>query len=166
MKWPKFLFKLQSILDIKLKLESQAKIAYGQANARLRKEEAALQMLITQRSAYEKRAVDLVNGPISIRDIRENKQSIDIMKTKIRAQMMVVHTAEKQVEAARLKLNEMMIERKTFENCGSGHLKNLNRKWPMKKIRPLMNLSAILIMEKVPKETGQPVFTVIHRRRF
>ena len=157
----KFLFKLQSILDIKLKLESQAKIAYGQANARLRKEEAALQMLITQRSAYEKRAVDLVNGPISIRDIRENKQSIDIMKTKIRAQMMVVHTAEKQVEAARLKLNEMMIER-----CGSGHLKNLNRKWPMKKIRPLMNLSAILIMEKVPKETGQPVFTVIHRRRF
>ena len=72
-------------------------------------------MLITQRSAYEKRAVDLVNGPISIRDIRENKQSIDIMKTKIRAQMMVVHTAEKQVEAARLKLNEMMIERKTFE---------------------------------------------------
>ncbi len=74
----KFLFKLQSILDIKLKLESQAKIAYGQANARLRKEEAALQMLITQRSAYEKRAVDLVNGPISIRDIRENKQSIDL----------------------------------------------------------------------------------------
>ncbi len=37
------------------------------------------------------------------------------MKSKIRAQMMVVHTAEKQVEAARLKLNEMMIERKTFE---------------------------------------------------
>ena len=46
----KFIFKLQSILDIKLKLESQAKIAYGQANARLRKEEGALQMLITQRS--------------------------------------------------------------------------------------------------------------------
>lgn len=111
----KFIFKLQSILDIKLKLENQAKIAYGQANARLRKEEAALQMLITQRSMYEKRAVDLVNGTISIRDIKENKQSIDIMKSRIRAQMMVVHTAEKQAEAARQKLNEMMIERKTFE---------------------------------------------------
>ena len=94
----KFIFKLQSILDIKLKLESQAKIAYGQANARLRKEEGALQMLITQRSMYEKRAVDLVNGSISIR-----------------AQMMVVHAAEKQAEAARLRLNEMMMERKTFE---------------------------------------------------
>ena len=111
----KFIFKLQSILDIKLKLESQAKIAYGQANARLRKEEGALQMLITQRSMYEKRAVDLVNGTISIRDIKENKQSIDIMKSRIRAQMMVVHAAEKQAEAARLRLNEMMMERKTFE---------------------------------------------------
>ena len=111
----KFIFKLQSILDIKLKLESQAKIAYGQANAKLRKEEAALQMLITQRSMYEKRAVELVSGSISIRDIKENKQSIDIMKSKIRAQMMVVHAAEKQIEAARLRLNEVMIERKTFE---------------------------------------------------
>ncbi|MDE6888942.1 MAG: flagellar export protein FliJ [Eubacterium sp.] len=111
----KFIFKLQSILDIKCKLESQAKIAYGQANAKLRKEEAALQILITQRSMYERRAVELVSGAISIRDIKENKQSIDIMKSKIRAQMMVVHAAEKQVEAARLKLNEVMMERKTFE---------------------------------------------------
>ena len=61
----KFIFKLQSILDIKLKLESQAKIAYGQANAKLRREEAALQMLITQRSMYEKRAVDLVISSLS-----------------------------------------------------------------------------------------------------
>lgn len=111
----KFVFKLQSILDIKLKLESQAKIAYAQANTRLRREQAALQMLIEQRSMYERRAVELVSGVISIRDIKENKQSIDIMKSRIRAQMMVIQAAEKQVEAARMKLNEMMIERKTFE---------------------------------------------------
>ncbi len=111
----KFVFKLQSILNIKLKLENQAKIAYGQANAKLKREEAVLQSLIMQRSMYEKRAVELVSGTISIRDIRENKRSIDIMKSRIRAQMMVVHAAEKQVEAARQKLNEIMIERKTFE---------------------------------------------------
>ncbi|MCI9123264.1 MAG: flagellar export protein FliJ [Eubacterium sp.] len=111
----KFIFKLQSILDIKLKLESQAKIAYGQANAKLKKEEGILQMLVMRRSSYEQRAVELVSGTINIREIRENKQSIDIMKSKIRAQMMVVQAAEKQVEAARLKLNEVMIERKTFE---------------------------------------------------
>ncbi len=111
----KFIFKLQSILDIKLKLESQAKIAYGQANAKLKKEESVLQAMIMRRADYEKRAVELVSGAICIRDIRENKQFIDVMKTKIRAQMMVVRTAEKQVEAARKKLNDIMIERKTFE---------------------------------------------------
>ena len=111
----KFVFKLQSILNIKLKLENQAKIAYGQANAKLKREEAVLQSLIMQRSMYEKRAVELVSGTICVRDIRENKRSIDIMKSRIRAQMMVVHAAEKQVESARQKLNEMMIERKTFE---------------------------------------------------
>ncbi len=111
----KFVFEMQSILNIKLKLESQAKIAYSQANAKLRQEEHVLQGLMAQRMMYERRAVDLVKGSINIRDIRENKQSIDIMKSRIRAQMMVVRAAEKQVEAARLKLNEVMIERKTFE---------------------------------------------------
>ncbi len=111
----KFVFKLQSILDIKLELEKQAKIEYGEANAKLRQEEQALQLLFAQRSMYENRAVDLVNGTISIRDIRENRQAIDIMKSRIRTQMTVVKAAENQVEAARLKLNEVMMERKTFE---------------------------------------------------
>ena len=37
------------------------------------------------------------------------------MKTMQRSQMMNVHVAEKNVEAARLKLNEVMMERKTHE---------------------------------------------------
>lgn len=111
----KFVFKMQNILNVKLKLESQAKIAYGQASRKLQEEELRLQALITQRGVYEKRAVELVNGRISIRDIKENKQSIDIMKSRIRTQMLVVQAAEKQVEAARRKLNEVMVERKTFE---------------------------------------------------
>ena len=111
----KFVFKMQSILNIKLKLESQAKLAYGQASRQLKEEESRLQGLITQRNRYEQRAVELVNGKISIRDIRENKVSIEIMKTRIHAQMMVVHAAEKRVEAARERLNAVMIERKTFE---------------------------------------------------
>lgn len=111
----KFVFKLKNILEIKQKLEDQAKIAYGEANAKLRQEEQILQSLLMQRTMYENRAVDLVKGTISIRDIRENKQAIDVMKSRIRTQMMAVRAAENQVEAARLKLKEVMIERKTFD---------------------------------------------------
>lgn len=111
----KFVFKLENILEIKQKLENQAKIAYGEANAKLRQEEQILQSLLMQRTMYEKRAVDLVKGTISVRDIRENKQAIDVMKSRIRTQMMAVRAAENQVEAARLKLKEVMVERKTFD---------------------------------------------------
>lgn len=111
----KFVFQMQNILNIKQKLEEQAKIAFGQAVQKLRQEEHHLQELIMQRGVYEKRAVELVKGALSLRDIHNNKQSIDIMKSRIRAQMMVVRAAEQQVEAARLKLSESMIERKTFE---------------------------------------------------
>ena len=37
------------------------------------------------------------------------------MKTRIRTQMLEVHKAEKQLEEVRLRLKEVMIERKTYE---------------------------------------------------
>ena len=49
----KFIYRMQNILDIKLKLESQAKIAYSQANAALREEEAKLCLLYTSDAADE-----------------------------------------------------------------------------------------------------------------
>ena len=52
----KFIYRMQNILDIKLKLESQAKIAYSQANAALREEEAKLLKLFERKNAYDNRA--------------------------------------------------------------------------------------------------------------
>ena len=84
----KFAYRMQSILDIKEKMEGQAKIAYGVANAKLMDEQGKLQQIM---------------------------KAIDVLKSKQRSQMMNVHVAEKNVEAARLKLNEVMMERKTHE---------------------------------------------------
>lgn len=111
----KFVFKLQSILNIQYQLENQAKLAYGQASQKLREEEGHLQGLIMQRHSFEQRSAVLVQGVLNIRDIKENKRSIDIIKSKIRAQMLVVQAAEKQVEAARVRLNAAMVDRKTYE---------------------------------------------------
>ena len=43
------------------------------------------------------------------------RKAVETMKTRIRGQMMNVHKAEKQLEAVRKRLNEVMIERKTYE---------------------------------------------------
>lgn len=111
----KFVYRMQSILDVKLKLESQAKIAYGIANKKLTEEQEKLRAIMRKRMAYEAEAKELVSGKIDIRKIRENKQAIDALKSQQRSQMMNVHVAEKNLEAARQQLNEVMMERKAHE---------------------------------------------------
>lgn len=111
----KFVYRMQSILDIKIKLENQAKIAYGVANSKLVEEQEKLREILARRAAYENEAKELVSGTINVVKIRENKRAIDVIKSQQRTQMMNVHVAEKNVEAARKHLNEVMTERKTHE---------------------------------------------------
>ncbi len=111
----KFVYKMQNILNIKMKLENQAKIAYGQANAKLLEEQGELQRILVRKAGYEKQAKKLVSGKICVADIRENKHAIDAMKHMMRQQMIKVQVAERNLEAARMKLNEVMTERKTHE---------------------------------------------------
>lgn len=111
----KFTYRMQNILDIKIKMENQAKIAYGIANTKLIEEQNTLREIITRKTGYEKEAKELVSGTIDIQKIRDCKKAIDTMKSKQRAQMMNVHVAEKNLEAARINLNNVMVERKTHE---------------------------------------------------
>lgn len=111
----KFTYRMQNILDIKEKLESQAKISYGIANAKLVDEQQKLQQVIVRRASYEAKSRELVNGRISISDIKHCRKALDVLKVYQRNQMMNVHAAEKNVEFARERLNIAMIERKTHE---------------------------------------------------
>ncbi len=111
----KFVFKMQNILNLKLKVENQQKIEYGLANAKLKEEEDKLRRLMVRQAQYEERARELVNGRINIKDIKSCKQAIDAMKSAVRTQMIQVHVAQKNVDLARDRLNETMMERKTYE---------------------------------------------------
>lgn len=111
----KFQYKLQSVLDIKQKLEEQEKIAFGLAMGKLLEEQEALQRLMIQKAGYDRQAKKLLEGTISLLDVNACRKAVETMKARIRGQMMNVRKAEKQVEAVRRRLNEVMIERKTYE---------------------------------------------------
>lgn len=111
----KFQYKLQSVLDIKEKLESQEKIAFGLAAAKLQEEQEILQNLMIQKAGYDKKARKLVEGSIDLLEINICRKAIETMKTRIRSQMINVHKAEEQLDLVRRRLNEVMIERKTYE---------------------------------------------------
>ncbi len=103
------------MLDIKQKLESQEKIAFGLASAKLLEEQEILQKLMIQKAGYDKQAKKLLEGTIDLLAVNACRKAVETMKTRIRGQMMNVHKAEKQLELVRHRLNEVMIERKTYE---------------------------------------------------
>lgn len=112
----KFVYRMQNILDIKYQLESQAKIAFANANALLRAEEEKLETLKQRKIDYEQKSEELVRGGrIDILEINVCKKAIVAIEAAIEAQLLEVHIAEKRVDVARRKLNDVMVERKTHE---------------------------------------------------
>ena len=57
----KFQYRMQNILNIKMKLEVQAKNAYGIANGKYQEEQKKLQTLMLRRMEYEQKLKELVN---------------------------------------------------------------------------------------------------------
>ena len=111
----KFKYRMQNILDVKMKLESQAKIAYGIANQKYLDEQQKLQEIMLRRASYERVLKESMIGTIDVRQVSHARADVNTMKTLMRRQMMEVHKAERMLEDARRALNEIMMERKTHE---------------------------------------------------
>ena len=111
----KFVYQMQNILDIKLKLETQAKMAYSAANQKYLDEQNVLQEYIIRRMGYEKKLKSAMTGKLVLAEVSHARADLNNMKTFVRRQMMEVHKAEKAMEEARDKLNEVVQERKVQE---------------------------------------------------
>ena len=94
----KFVYKMQNILNIKIKLETQAKNVYAAANRKYLEEQEKLQELMLRRVGYEKKLKELMNGNIDIKAVTNARNDVNTMKTIVRRQMVEVHKAEKAVE--------------------------------------------------------------------
>lgn len=111
----RFRYRMQSILDIKLKMETQAKQEFAAAQMRLNEEEERLAALRERRAGYERRAREQLVGALNCRDMAENKEAILRMDEYIALQHIQIRKAEEKVEQAREKLAAVMIERKSHE---------------------------------------------------
>ena len=112
---PKFRYRMQSILDIKIKLEEQARNEFAQAQAALLEQEEIKQRLLAQKAAYEEEAKRLRSDILSVRELKENKNAIEAMKDKIRLQDIEVIKATNFLESKREALSKVMQERKMHE---------------------------------------------------
>ena len=111
----RFRYRMQNILDVKEKLETQAKNEFAIAAAREREEEEKLMELKERRAGYEARLKGLVGEKLDVMSIKEAEDAIEIIKYYIRAQELNLAAARQELEVARQKLTAAMQDRKTHE---------------------------------------------------
>lgn len=111
----KFKYRMQSILEVKKKLEEQAKNEFAAARASLNEEEEKLEQLNKRKEAYEEEGRALREDTLNIMDIIENKEALLHMDEFIAEQQLNVKRSEDSMEEARLALQTAMQESKTQE---------------------------------------------------
>ncbi|MDD6490855.1 MAG: flagellar export protein FliJ [Firmicutes bacterium] len=111
----KFIYRMQSILDIKNKITEQARMEFAAARMHLTEQEEKLQRLVDRKEGYEKRGRELRKNSLKVMDIMENGDAIARMEEFILLQKEQVKRAEAEFELARQKLQIAMQESKTQE---------------------------------------------------
>lgn len=111
----RFRYRLQNVLNIKLKMEDMAKQEFANAKRNLDAEEQKLEALSERKRGYEDRAKELLSGVLNVQEIESNKNAILTMDGYIAAQREQVEQARRRLEDVREHMTVAMQERKTQE---------------------------------------------------
>lgn len=111
----RFRYKLQNILSIKEKMETQAKQSFADAKRKLDLENETLEALLAGKREIELHAVEILKGDLDMHEIEDTQMARIIIDRKISEQRMNVSKAETALENARSQLEEAVKERKTHE---------------------------------------------------
>ncbi len=111
----KFFYRMQNILDIKYKLEEQAKQEYISVRMRLDEAMDALSTLENRKDMYMEQYRNLVSEKLKVLEIEECKNAIILMDEYILEQKRVIDSIQNELDAATRKLNQAIQERKVHE---------------------------------------------------
>lgn len=111
----KFVYKMQSLLNIKEKLEEQEKTAYGLAKSALNEAEEKLAFLVAKKNRYLEEKRQRMSELLDVLELARLEQAIHSTELLIDDQVLVVKRAEKAVALAQIRLENAMKERKIQE---------------------------------------------------
>lgn len=111
----RFRYRMQGILDIKLKMETQARQEFAQAKLMLDRELEQLELLKNRKLQYEEQAAELLKGKLDVLEILFNNESIIHTEEAIAMQELAVESARENLDEVREKLKNVMQERKVHE---------------------------------------------------
>ena len=111
----KFNYRLQNILNLMVNFEEQAKQNFAERRRILTDEEERLENLTAKQEQLENYARELRTGDIDIKKIIENKYEQKYVEDEIKKQKVKVNVARKNLEAARVRMEDAVKERKIHE---------------------------------------------------
>ncbi len=110
-----FKYRLQNVLDIKMRFEDQAKSEFSAASAKLDEEERKLEELLDRKAMYEEEGRRIREDVLDMQDLRDNTRALDKIKEMIVGQENRVAAAKEALERARGRLTDAVQERKIHE---------------------------------------------------
>ena len=91
----KFVYRMQSILNIKEKIQEQARMEFASARIRLDEEEEKLRLLLERKEGYQEQGRILRKDGLKVLKIMENRDAVGIMDEFIADQRYQVSLAER-----------------------------------------------------------------------
>lgn len=111
----RFNYRMQNILGLMENFEEQAKQNFADKRRILSEEEDALAALNDKKAKLNEEAKKLRVGAIDVRKIKENDYEKKFIDEEIKKQKVKVHVANKNLENARLRMQEAIKNRKMHE---------------------------------------------------
>ncbi len=112
----RFVYKMQSVLNIKQQTENQTKMEFAMAQAELNKQLDILEEYVTRKENYLREAEELRNDDsLKLQEILDNQYATAQMDVMIKHQASVIKQYEDRVEQVRIKLTRNIQERKMQE---------------------------------------------------
>ena len=136
----KFIYEMQNILDIKYKLEEQAKQEYMSVQARLNDAVLTLDRLEERKNSYMDQYMSMVSDRLDVLEIENCKNSIIIMDEYIARQQAVIDKIQQELDLAVLKLNEAMKERKIHEKLRENQFEKFKKELNLEEMKEIDEL--------------------------
>ena len=148
----KFIYRMQSILDLREKLEESARNAFAEARLRLDNEEEKLEALKARKAGYEEEGRRLREDVIDVLKIKENSDAIERMKERIALQKIEVNKAAAFLEEARLNLQEAMKETKIQNKLKENAFEDFKRELIAEEMKEVDELTSYTYGQKKKEE--------------
>lgn len=157
----RFHYRMQSILDIKEKLETRAKQQFQEAQLVVDEEKEKLEKLHQRKKAYLLEEHLLLTNRIDVVAIKANQNAMKYIEEAIKHQNVALTVANKKLEKARNALREVMQERKAHERLKEKAFDDFKMEESRKESKEIDELTTYRHGQKILQETDK--FTEMDR---